>query len=287
MRSMETLEFRNLGRAELDVLLGWAAKEGWNPGLRDAEIFWNTDPEAFWGFEIEGRLAGGGAIVSYSGQLGFMGLFIVAPKYRGQGLGRQLWYFRRDQLLKRLKPGASIAMDGVFAMQHFYGEGGFVFTHRNLRMEGVGKRTDPDPRVVPLREVDFQKVLEFDARHFGILRPAFLKPWITPEGGYGAGLLDDDGLQGMGVVRPCQNGFKIGPLFAESAEVADTLFTVLSAQAAGKPLFLDTPEINKEALALAERHGMEESFGCARMVFGPPMQLPWERIYGVTTFELG
>ena len=39
--------FRNMTRAEVDELVGWAAREGWNPGLRDAEIFWATDPEAF------------------------------------------------------------------------------------------------------------------------------------------------------------------------------------------------------------------------------------------------
>jgi hypothetical protein len=32
---------------------------------------------------------------------------------------------------------------------------------------------------------------------------------------------------------------------------------------------------------------MTEVFGCARMYNGPAPQLPWDRIYGITTFELG
>jgi len=52
-------------------------------------------------------------------------------------------------------------------------------------------------------------------------------------------------------------------------------------------IFLDVPEINREALALAERRGMKEVFGCARMVLGPVPELPDAEIFGVTTFELG
>jgi hypothetical protein len=52
-------------------------------------------------------------------------------------------------------------------------------------------------------------------------------------------------------------------------------------------VFLDVPENNPQALALAERHGMREVFGCARMYLGAPPHIPWELIFGVTTFELG
>jgi hypothetical protein len=40
-------------------------------------------------------------------------------------------------------------------------------------------------------------------------------------------------------------------------------------------------------LALARRHEMREVFRCARMYLGEPPELPWERIFGITTLELG
>jgi hypothetical protein len=52
-------------------------------------------------------------------------------------------------------------------------------------------------------------------------------------------------------------------------------------------LFLDAPENNPAAMALVQRHRMTEVFGCARMYLGPPPALAHERIFGVTTFELG
>ncbi len=34
------LVIRNMTRPELDELVDWAAHEGWNPGIHDAELFW-------------------------------------------------------------------------------------------------------------------------------------------------------------------------------------------------------------------------------------------------------
>ena len=55
---------RRMMRDELDTLVEWAAREGWNPGLDDAEVFWNTDPNGFVAVEISGELIGGGSIVA-------------------------------------------------------------------------------------------------------------------------------------------------------------------------------------------------------------------------------
>jgi hypothetical protein len=55
----------------------------------------------------------------------------------------------------------------------------------------------------------------------------------------------------------------------------------------GGEIFLDVPGINREAVALAQDLGLAPVFETARMYTGaiPPLRL--ERIFGVTTFELG
>jgi hypothetical protein len=88
-------------------------------------------------------------------------------------------------------------------------------------------------------------------------------------------------------MRPCRTGHKIGPHFAANANVAEQLLIALASRVLGEPIFLDVPEINRDALALVARHNMKEVFGCARMVLGPIPKLPDDQIFGVTTFELG
>ncbi len=279
--------YRTATRDELELAVQWAAQERWNPGLGDADVFWASDPEGFVCAEENGEVIATGSIVSYSGEFGFMGFFIVRPELRGQGIGREFWQWRRDRLLARLHPGAAIGMDGVFEMQPFYAKGGFAFSHRNLRMEGVGQAHDTDPGLVDLSAISFEQVAAYDRRHFGFARDEFLRRWINPEGGRGLGCIMDGELRGMGVIRPCQAGFKIGPLCAENASIADRLFRALSRWAVDQPIFLDVPENNAEALALAKTYSLQEVFGCARMYHGLAPDLPWSQIYGVTSFELG
>ncbi|WP_444931711.1 GNAT family N-acetyltransferase [Microbulbifer sp. SSSA002] len=288
----EALTTRAMTRKELDLLVDWAALEGWNPGLHDAEIFWKTDPQAYIAAEIQGELIGGGAITAYGNSFGFMGFFIIRPEFRGHGLGNQLWHFRRDRLKARLRPDASIAMDGVFAMQDYYARGGFNFSHRDLRYRvepsALGGENSRCPaEVVPLSEVPFDQLMAYDRTCFPADRQVFLKAWISQPEALSLGYVQSGNLCGYGVIRRCRDGFKVGPLFADSYKVADLLLKRLAIFADDGPIFLDVPENNTAAMSLAKHYGMEEVFGCAKMYLGPVPDMAQERIFGVTTFELG
>lgn len=286
------LKIRNMTRSEADELVDWAAREGWNPGLHDAELFWATDPDAFLAAELDGALIGGGTITSYDEEFGFMGFFIMRPEYRGRGLGSELWYARRDRLLGRLRPGATIGLDGVFTMQDFYAKGDFVFSHRNIRFRNDDPARPVTPPldggdIVPLADITFERVLDYDRSCFPAPRPTFLRGWISQPDALALGCQRDGKLSGYGVVRRCGVGYKIGPLFADDALAANALYLHLGEFAANGPLFLDVPENNPAAMELVHQYGMTEVYGCARMYLGPPPVLAHDRIYGVTTFELG
>lgn len=283
---------RSMSRAEFDELVSWAAGEGWNPGLHDADLFWENDPAAFIAAELDGELIGGGAITSYNREYGFMGFFIVRPDYRGRGLGNELWHARLERLINRLQPGATIGMDGVFDMQDYYARGGFVLSHRNLRFsleipkEGLEPRDDSGD-IAALAEVPFDKVDAYDRSCFPTHRSRFLRSWISQADSLALGHIRSGALGGYGVIRRCREGCKIGPLFADSVGIARSLYIQLAAFAAGDPVFLDAPENNPAAMQLVRQYRMKEVFGCARMYLGPVPAAAHGRVFGVTTFELG
>ena len=135
--------------------------------------------------------------------------------------------------------------------------------------------------------VPFEEIARYDATVFPAPRPNFLRRWIEQPGGVALGVLNDRRLVGYGVLRPCRRGFKIGPLFADDAETADTIFRGFASRVLDQPIFLDTPEVNPAAIALAERYEMQPVFETARMYTkGPPVSRT-NRCFGVTTFELG
>jgi ribosomal protein S18 acetylase RimI-like enzyme len=100
-------------------------------------------------------------------------------------------------------------------------------------------------------------------------------------------VIRDGQLAGYGVIRKCRRGRKIGPLTASDETAAESLFAALAAEAPGEPIFLDVPEANPAAVALARRYGMTPVFETARMYNRGIPHVALGRVFGVTTFELG
>src|SRR5689334_15640739 len=186
----DDLNIRRMTRDELNTLVEWAACEGWNPGLNDAEMFWVTDPEGFVAAEIDGELIGGGSIVAYEKKYGFIGFFIVRPDYRGRGLGNQLWQELNRRLLARLDADAAVGLDGVFNMQDYYARSGFRFVCRDLRFEGRGRDLPQPKGIIDVSNVPFDGIDAYDRQHFPAQRSRFLQHWIKRPGGYALAAVD-------------------------------------------------------------------------------------------------
>jgi GNAT superfamily N-acetyltransferase len=270
-----------MSEADLALALEWAAAEGWNPGLHDAHCFYSADPQGFFVGERDGLPIGCVSAVRYGSGFGFLGLYIVKAEHRGQGFGLALWRAALDHLGDRV-----IGLDGVVAQQENYRRSGFRLAFRNIRQKGRGGGEAP-PGLTELAAVPIGEILRYDETAFPAPRAEFLKSWISQPGAVALGVVDGRRLEGYGVLRACREGFKIGPLFADDEKTADRLAAGLMARAPGAPVFLDTPEANPRALALAARYAMAPVFETARMVKNGAPAMQVERCFGVTTFELG
>lgn len=287
MIDLSTLQLRKLDFNGLQTLVQWAEQEGWNPGPYDAQVFWATDPEGFVGYFIGDELIAGGSIVSYGGRFGFMGFFIVKPEFRSLGIGQKLWMERRNLLLSRLKPGAAIGMDGVVAMQDFYRKGGFELAFRDERYERQGERFILDKQIDRIQPNDFPHILLYDARCFGLERSQFLKPWLEMPESYAFKYVENGLFKGFAVLRKAGKGYKIGPLFADNLLVAEALYQACLNAVPGEAVFLDIPVNNPDAVSLVQKYDAVYVFECARMYHGKPPKQALNKVFGVTTFELG
>ncbi|MBI1181312.1 MAG: GNAT family N-acetyltransferase [Alphaproteobacteria bacterium] len=277
-----TYTMRVATRDEVDLMVDWAAQEGWNPGLRDADCFYAADPEGFFVGELDGKVITTVSAVSYGPNFGFMGFYICVPEHRQHGHSFQLANYAREALKCR-----TIGLDGVVEQQDNYADWGFTLAHRNFRFGGAPADPGPaDPDVRPLTPEDMHAVYAMDLACFGYERKAFLDAWVTAEGHRALGCFKGSRLDGFTVARPCREGTKIAPLFAVSPGVAERLFDEAARGAAG-PVFLDVPETNKPALDMVARKGMTKVFETARMYAGPEPKLPLGEIYGITSYELG
>lgn len=280
-------DFIKLNQKGVETLVDWARVEGWNPGINDASIFYKTDPDGFFGYFRNGEMIGGGSLVSYNGQYGFMGFFIIQDQYRGMGIGRRLWRQRRDHLLQRLDRYASVGMDGVVAMQPFYAKGGFEMAFRDERYERKGENMVYRSAVSYIDINDLDAVLEYDLKCFLYPRSYFMQSWVLQPGAYAFKYQEGDSLQGFCVMRKATTGYKIGPLFADNPIIAEDLYKACLHHANGESVFLDIPVTNRAAVDMIQKFKAKYVFECARMYYGKKVNLPIEQIFGITSFELG
>lgn len=273
---------RVMTREELDIAVSWAAAEGWNPGLYDAETFYRTDPEGFIIGLLDDEPIASISAVAYDSSFGFIGFYIVKPEYRGRGYGIQVWNAAMNYL-----NGRNIGLDGVLEQQANYAKSGFRLAYRNIRFEISGLTGNESVDLVPVSHVPFQSIIDYDRHCFPVVREVFLRSWLAMPNAVSYAKLVSGELCGFGTIRSCGNGYKIGPLFADNETIADEIFQVLVRETNGAPVFLDVPEVNLAAVDLAERYGMNAVFETARMYTHNPPRIDLNRIFGVTTFELG
>jgi GNAT superfamily N-acetyltransferase len=246
---------KTMAATDIARAVDWAASEGWNPGAGDAACFAATDPEGFTGGWLGQRMIASISVVKYDSRFAFLGFYIVDPAFRGQGHGLALWEKAVQHAGSRL-----IGLDGVASEQDNSRRSGFELACRNIRYGGAAPQDAPGPgdaglSIVPLRAVT-SRLQRFDRQVLPAPRPAFLRAWIGADGHCALAAIRDGEMAGYAVIRPCRTGHKIGPLFAPDSGVARDL-------------------------------GLAPVFETARMYTGPAPEFDLNRVFGVTSFELG
>lgn len=265
---------------DVHLALDWARTEGWNPGLDDAAAFYSADRDGFYMARVADVPAAVISVVNHTPELAFLGLYIAAPTYRGQGVGMSLWTHALEHAGRR-----TVGLDGVPDQQSNYRKSGFEKageTHRfSGRLEG---RASPDVR--SLRDGEMAAAQAVEARASGYAKPEFAAEWFTDRETRRTLVLDREGVAGLVTVRTCAEGHKIGPLVAGTVSDAETLFRAAVAEVDAGDVMIDVPDDCPELMAFCAGEGLTVSFNTARMYRGAaPTPGPGQR--AVATLELG
>lgn len=278
---MITPVLRSLTPAEIDILIDWAASEGWNPGLHDAELFRIADPDGFIGAFVDGEMVSGISAVAYGNDYGFIGLYIAREDMRGRGYGRAAW----NAGVARLD-GSTIGLDGVPEQQENYRSKGFAKVYGNIRYSGrFHGSSDVGGGVFPVTSVLHDSIIEFDRAFFPAPRAGFLQMWLgLSHCAYVCS--EGDQVTGYGVARECRDGYKIGPLFARNPNVANALLSALARDCDGD-ISIDVPDHQTAFITVLEAGGLRAGFETARMYRGAAPSITLDGVFAVTTLELG
>ncbi|MGA4957507.1 GNAT family N-acetyltransferase [Streptomyces lavendulocolor] len=286
---MSALQVSRATAEDWAVVREWAVAEGWNPGLGDTASFFAQDPDGFFLGRLDGEREPVSAIsvVNYDDAYAFLGFYLVRPDRRGLGYGLATW-----KAALAHAGGRTVGLDGVPAQQDNYRRSGFVLAHRSARYAGpvtagsaaAGTRA---AGVVPATGAGLSAIAAYDAACHPAERPRFLERWLRAPGHVTLARVLDGRVTGYGVIRPAQDEPRVGPLFADSPGDAEVLLDALVAGFGADRIAMDVPESNAAAVRLAESRGLVPTFATARMYTGPVRPFARDRVFGITTLELG
>lgn len=274
------IHHRAMSLSELEMVLDWAAEEGWNPGLDDAVAFHAADPQGFFLALMDDTPVAAISVVNHSDEFAFLGLYLVHPAWRGRGIGFDLW-----KTAIAHAGGRTIGLDGVEDQQANYARSGFAHAGGTTRFSG---RVTPqrDPAVCTAADSDISALIALEAAASGWSKLAYMQAWMAgSEGRTTFVLKGTEGPRGFATARRCRSGAKIGPLVCDDPEIARRLITH-AARAYGADVVVDVPSSAAELSALCRDLGLSPGFRTARMYRGPAAQNN-HPCYAVASLELG
>lgn len=273
-----------------EIHIGWAIAEQWNPGKFDWQVFPAVDPEGFLVGELDGKIITCISAIKINEDYGFIGFYICKKEYRGFGYGLKIFRAALD----RLSEQKCIGLDGVEAQIPNYIKSGFSPYFQSQRHMLPSSETveaplgeDSSTTLITSR-IMFENAGRLMEQIQGVnLLEYFLHLSEIPEIKC-VGLMHADELAGFGVIRPANQGWRIGPLYALSSSIAEKIFQSLVAGIPkDTPVFLDIPMNNPAAVSLAKTFGLISVFPCMRMYTSEPPITNNSQLFGLLSWEIG
>jgi len=213
------------------IVINAMVKEGWGPGLQDAECFMSCDPTAGFVGELNGKPICCMTMAKYGDSYAFGGSYVVRKEFRGKGFGRKVY----DAALASVKHFPSIATIADLKREEMNKHNGFrslfygAFFILNIptTLACFSETSKRSPvKIKRIEEVNMQELFMYDATVFGVERHVFLSKWLRMTGSHARVAIDNKGsIVGYTVARPTfiKDSYKIGPLFADSEVIAEKL----------------------------------------------------------------
>ncbi|MGL5866177.1 MAG: GNAT family N-acetyltransferase [Dermatophilaceae bacterium] len=268
------------------VVTEWGNSESWNIGRHDAECFRTIDPEGFFLGRIDGRPVSAVSLLNYSDDLAVWGHYLVAPGERGKGYGIEVCKTASRHAGQRVTVG-----DAMPEQVDNYAKDGSRPAHRTVHWFGTVTPTGsgPEAGIRDVTEADLDAVADYDSEAFPAHRRRFLERWLFADGHRALFTTDPDGaVAGFGVVRPAPRGHRIGPLVASSPELAGAVLRgLIAGLPAGAELSVFAPDHQQATEGLLRSAGLAPHFHVVRMYRGEPRPHRTDRVYAISSLEVG
>lgn len=246
-------------------LKSWA---NWNQVEADWRLLLNLSSGGAFVATFEGESVGTTITINYQEAFYWIGMVLVAPAYRGKGIGTRLL----KAALTYAQPKGQVMLDATALGQPLYHSLGFQVVGEVVRMECnrltlLAESTPID--IEGIQEEDLLRLSRFDSRQLRFDRSILLQDFFqrAPTSAFKA--VQGEKILGYCLGRAGSHFHHIGPLVAENEEIAQALLAA-ACRTISLPLIIDVPTNKKNWLKFLSTNGFTIQRSFARMCKGEP-----------------
>ncbi len=250
-----------------DIPAGMRLKEiaGWNQTAADWERFLNASPKGCFVAENEGRVVGTVTTFSYEDRFAWIGMVLVDPDFRGQGIGTRLLEEAIAYLDARGIP--TLKLDATPQGKPIYEKLGFVSEYEierwvRRRVAGCAPVSEPEAE-------DLEAIFTFDREVFGASRESLLRSLASGAPQFTSSVRNGAVILGYAFGRHGSLADHLGPWIAEEAAGAGELLNAFLRRSHRDTVFVDCLKANPWARPLLRAQDFEPSRPLTRMYRGP------------------
>lgn len=265
MRPTSEIEIRLLFESDIPSAMGLKEAAGWNQTEADWRRLLRLEPKGCFGAIKDGRLVGT-TTTAIHGELAWIGMVLVEPQHRRQGIAAKLMNAALDYLKDKVE---TIKLDATALGQPVYEKFGFRAESVVERWSGTAsaRRETQSPALMDgdiVRDVLNMDRVAFNADRARLIRALIDEACVSPVLMRAA----DGALSGYALARSGTSKTYVGPVVANDPQVAEILMDRTLTALAGRDVYVDlNKECSVDASVLPDR-GFVKERDLIRMVKG-------------------
>lgn len=257
----------------------------WPHRWRDLDVFISLG-EGYLAVDEIGRAMGSAMCFRAEPDFAMLGMMVTAPRLQTMGTGR--WLLRRVMNeCRKMDLRLSATRQGY----RLYKEAGFVPLATIWQHQGTTRRVQlpdavPGVTVRGMEPDDAAGILALDTQAYGAARDRAMREMLRLSDGM---VVERDGaLCGFALRRRFGRGWVVGPVVAETEDIAMMLAAPLIKRSEGEFVRLDTPVESEKFSAFLSAVGMGLYDTVTEMYLGRQRRpLDGARMFGLTSHSLG
>jgi GNAT superfamily N-acetyltransferase len=267
---MESFSIHLMTQADLPSADELRRLAGWNQTSADWARLLAFEPQGCFAAMAGTKVIGSVTTTIYARELAWIGMMLVHPQHRRQGIGTALMN-RALEYLSSQKV-ACVKLDATPAALPLYAQLGFVSEWTLTRWQAAtNSRTmfirGTVPRTRALTETDWPSIDLLDFPVLGVSRLPLLRR-LHPDSITSRIWPAEGPVVGWGMLRPGAQADYLGPLVCSSLEAARELVRDLLAEHSGPSVFWDIPDQHEVGKCLAQEFSFQAVRPLTRMRLG-------------------